>query len=172
MSATLNIGERKAARPEQRGLHPSAADDDALLSAHSALLSADSSSLRRRAWLTLCGLSIVFVVAALWRPPDEPEWVLCPFRALTHYPCPGCGMTRAFCALAHFEFWRAIKFNALSPFLFLAALVAWAWAASTVLRLERLRLFLTRLPRPTPAASKLMLALVFVWWVARLVVGF
>jgi hypothetical protein len=114
----------------------------------------------------------MFVIAALWRPPDEPQWVLCPFRALTHYPCPGCGMTRAFCALAHLEFRRAIKFNALSPFLFLAALVAWAWAAATVLRLERLRLFLTRLPRPSALASKLMLALVFVWWVTRLAVGF
>jgi hypothetical protein len=81
-------------------------------------------------------------------------------------------MTRAFCALAHLEFWRAIKFNALSPFLFLAALGAWAWAAATILRFERLRSFLTRLPRPTPLASRLMLALVFIWWAARLAAGF
>lgn len=172
MSATFKIGERKAARRQQCGHKPSPADDAPLSVHNEVLLSARSASTRRRAWAMLCGLSIVFVVAALWRPPDEPEWVLCPFRALTHYPCPGCGMTRAFCALAHLEFWRAVRFNALSPFLFLAALVAWVWAAATVLRLERLRLFLTRLPRPSPLASKLMLALVFVWWVARLAVGF
>ncbi len=164
MSATLKIFEGKAARPE-RHEHSSSSAEGTPLSLYSA-------EMRRRAWLMLCGLSAVFVIAALWRPPDEPLWVLCPFRALTHYPCPGCGMTRAFCALAHLEFRRAIKFNALSPFLFVAALLAWAWAAATVLRLERLRSFLTHLPRPTPAVSKLMLALVFVWWAARLVYGF
>ncbi|HYO91110.1 MAG TPA: DUF2752 domain-containing protein, partial [Pyrinomonadaceae bacterium] len=104
--------------------------------------------------------------------PDESQWVLCPFRALTHYPCPGCGMTRAFCALAHLEFWRAIKFNALSPLLFLAALVIWARAAATVFRLERLRSLLAHLPRPTPLAAKVALALLMVWWAARLAGGF
>lgn len=117
-------------------------------------------------------LTIMFVIAALWNTPDEQQFVLCPFRALTHLPCPGCGMTRAFCALAHGEFWRAIKLNALSPLLFLVAMVAWARAAATVLRAERCRLFLARLPRPTPRASKVMLALVIVWWVTRLVGGF
>src|SRR5689334_20767214 len=72
-----------------------------------------------RAGGVLLSLTIMFVIAALWNPPDEPQFVLCPFRALTHLPCPGCGMTRAFCALAHGEFWRAIKLNALSPLLFL-----------------------------------------------------
>lgn len=118
----------------------------------------------------LLGLTAMFVIAASWRPPDEARLVLCPFRALTHYPCPGCGMTRAFCALAHLEIWRAIKFNALSPLLFLAALVAWARAAAVVFRVERVRLFFARLPRPTPFAGKLMLALVMVWWAARIVI--
>jgi hypothetical protein len=120
----------------------------------------------------LLGLTVMFLTAALWRPLDEGGIVLCPFRALTHYPCPGCGMTRAFCALAHFEFWRAIKFNALSPLLFLVALVAWASAAATVFRLERWRLFFARLPRPTPFAIRLMLVFVMLWWAARLAVGF
>lgn len=114
----------------------------------------------------------MFIIAALWRPLDEGGLVLCPFRALTHYPCPGCGMTRAFCALAHFEFWRAIKFNALSPLLFLAALGWWAQAAANVFRVERVRSFFARLPRPSPAALKLMLALVMIWWAARLAGGF
>jgi hypothetical protein len=74
--------------------------------------------------------------------------------------------------LAHFEFWRAIKFNALSPFLFLVALILWARAAANVFRIERLRLLLARLPRPTPLAAKLALALVMVWWAARLAGGF
>lgn len=82
-------------------------------------------------------------------------------------------MTRAFCALAQLEFWRAIKFNALSPLLFLCAIGAWVWSAAAVLRIRRLRLFLLRYtPRPTPFAAKLMLALLMVWWAARLYGGF
>ena len=125
-----------------------------------------------RACGVLLSLTTIFVIAALWRPPDEPQLILCPFRALTHLPCPGCGMTRAFCALAHGEFWQAVKFNALSPLLFLAAILAWARAAATIFRAERVRLLLARLPRPTPLASKLMLALVILWWAARLAGGF
>lgn len=113
----------------------------------------------------------MFIIAALWRPLDEGGLVLCPFRALTHYPCPGCGMTRAFCALAHLEIWRAVKFNALSPFLFLAAIGWWARAAANVFRVERVRLFFASLPRPSPVAVRLMLSLVMIWWAARLAVG-
>ena len=119
----------------------------------------------------LLGLTAVFVVAALWNPGDELGVVLCPFRALTHHPCPGCGMTRAFCALMHGELWRAIKLNPFSPLLFLAALVAWARAAATVFRIERLRSTLERLPRPAPYATTMMLALVIAWWAARLAWG-
>lgn len=81
-------------------------------------------------------------------------------------------MTRAFCALSHFEFWRAIKFNALSPLLFLSAIFAWASAAAMLFKMERVRDARARLPRPTPLAIKFMLALVMVWWVARLAGGF
>jgi hypothetical protein len=124
-----------------------------------------------RARVVLLGLTAVFVVAALWNPADELRIVLCPFRALTHYPCPGCGMTRAFCALAHGEFWRAIKLNPFSPLLFLAALVAWARAAAAVFRVERLRSALERLPRPTPFATGAVFTLVMAWWVVRLAWG-
>lgn len=164
MSATLNINGQEAVGSEQQ--------TGRVCAAHGLPPVAHSPSARWRGWLVLSGLTAMFVIAALWRPPDEAGLVLCPFRALTHYPCPGCGMTRAFCALAHFEFWRAIKFNALSPFLFLVALIMWARAAANVFRLERLRSLFARLPRPTPLASRLALALVLAWWAARLAGGF
>lgn len=45
--------------------------------------------------------------------------VFCPFRLLTGISCPGCGMTRAFLALAEFDVSLAIKLNPFSVPLFL-----------------------------------------------------
>jgi hypothetical protein len=130
-----------------------------------------ASAERHLAWTTLIGLSAVFVISMLWRPPDEPTVILCPFRALTGLPCPGCGMTRAFCALGHGDLLRAIHFNALSPLLYLSFIVIWLGAAATVFKFDRVRDAVMRL-RPNMTASMLMLALVLVWWAVRLVYGF
>ena len=119
----------------------------------------------------LLGLSAMFVTSVLWHPPDNPKIDLCLFHALTGYPCPGCGMTRAFCALGHGELRRAIGFNALSPILFLCAIVIWMSAMATVLNLRGACSFFARL-RPGESFSKTVFILVLVWWVARLAGGF
>lgn len=126
--------------------------------------------MRRISGLVLAGLSAMFVVSALWRPSDQPVINLCPFRALTGYPCPGCGMTRAFCALSHGEFLRAVHFNALSPLLYVALIVVWTAALATVFNMPRARQALFRL-RPTASVSVAILAGVLVWWVVRLWYG-
>ena len=49
-----------------------------------------------------------------------PATSLCPFRLLTGFPCPGCGLTHAFCNISHGHFkmaWQANPFG----FLFYAA---------------------------------------------------
>jgi hypothetical protein len=112
----------------------------------------------------------MFIVCVLWHPPDEPRVNLCAFKLLTGRPCPGCGMTRAFCALAHGEIWRAVKFNALSPVLFLGAMVGWARAATKLLKLEAVSATLARL-NPSPQVAKLLLLVVAVWWAVRLATG-
>ena len=50
--------------------------------------------------------------------------VLCPFRFVTHLPCPGCGMTRALLALCQGDLHGAILAHPLSPFM---ALVLGGW---------------------------------------------
>ena len=50
-----------------------------------------------------------------YSPPDNPRLRLCPFLWLTGKPCPLCGLTRAFCALAKGDWQQAIHFHALSP---------------------------------------------------------
>lgn len=124
----------------------------------------------RRALVVLPLASAVFAVSALWRPADLPGLVLCPFRAVTGLPCPGCGMTRAFCALGHGDLSGAFGYNALAPFVFAAALLVWAHALATVLKLDSARAALERL-KPTQRAASFMLAVTLVWWVVRLSAG-
>lgn len=124
----------------------------------------------RRARLVLPLASAVFAVSALWSPGDLPGVVLCPFRAVTGIPCPGCGMTRAFCALGHGDLPGAFGYNALAPFVFAAGLLVWAHALATLLGLGRSRAALERL-KPTPSVAGFMLAVTLVWWVVRLSAG-
>ena len=160
-----DLGTAPAAIP----LHDAFVADDARDA--SRVRGASGASLRlRRARVVLPLTSAVFVVSALWSPSDLPGVVLCPFRALTGLPCPGCGMTRAFCALGHGDLPGAFGYNALAPFVFAAALLLWAHALATVLKLERPRAALERL-KPTQRAAGFMLAVTLAWWVVRLSAG-
>ena len=129
-----------------------------------------ASAAKRRALFVLPLTSAVFAVSAAWRPSELPGVVLCPFRAVTGLPCPGCGMTRAFCSIGHGDLAAAFGYNALGPLVFAAALLVWAHALSTVLKLDTARAALERL-KPTQRAARLMLAAVLAWWVVRLCVG-
>lgn len=83
-----------------------------------------------------------------------PKIPLCPFKALTGLPCPGCGMTHAFLALGRLDFSGAWNANPLAfPLAALAALCAAG-----------------RLPRAlrSAKAANLALAGVLVFWGGRL----
>ena len=60
--------------------------------------------------VTALALSFCFHAGGL------PEVPVCPFYALTGLPCPGCGLTRAFCCISHGELGHAWHLN---PFGFL-----------------------------------------------------
>ena len=49
-----------------------------------------------------------------------PGRSICPFRYITGYPCPGCGMTRAFLSIGQGKPERALHYNPASIALFLA----------------------------------------------------
>lgn len=66
-------------------------------------------------WL---GAVVLFLFFLCFTPPSEPAFRLCPFYWLTGRPCPLCGLTRAFCALAKGHWSQAIHFHALSPLAF------------------------------------------------------
>ncbi len=61
------------------------------------------------------------LVSFFYRSEGLPGLQVCWFRGLTSWPCPGCGLTRAFCAISHGDFAAAWKFN---PFGFVFYAVA------------------------------------------------
>lgn len=83
----------------------------------------------------LAGLGVVAVtVSMVWTThgvEHGPE--LCPFRAMTGLPCPGCGLTRSWVFLGHGDVGAAVGFNAFGPVLFVVMVVATAVAGWTLI---------------------------------------
>ena len=114
-----------------------------------------SPKLKRLGYLTMVAGAVAALVLL--------EAPLCPFAALTHHPCPACGMTRATLALLSLQPARAL---ALHPLVFVAA------PLFGVAALLGAKAFVTdgevRFPRGFarffgPAFVLLMLAMIAVW---------
>jgi len=73
----------------------------------------------------LLGLMVVARVAMHYQLPLPG----CPMRELSGVPCPFCGSTRAFAALAGFDLLAALKLNPLVTLAAMAAGVAWTVSA-------------------------------------------
>ncbi len=96
-------------------------------------------------WAVAAGLVVAGVLLATLRASLESAagaTNLCLFRALTGVPCPGCGLTRAFAALASFDFEAAFAWHPLA--VALAAELAALWAVWGAAGAERVRAFAER----------------------------
>lgn len=121
--------------------------------------------------LGLVFTTAVFVVSYFYAPPDVPTLSVCLFKNSTGLDCPGCGLTRAFCAIAKGHVSKAITFNLTSPFVF--ALFGMWWTRSA--------LFLAGFPKPArfieapfrklPVVMALILLFIAAWLV-KLVLHF
>lgn len=76
----------------------------------------------------------ILVLAALMSPSadvvtifGQPVPMMCSFRRMTGYGCPGCGMTRSMVFMAHAQVLDAFRMNPAGPplFAFLAAQIPW-----------------------------------------------
>jgi hypothetical protein len=66
-------------------------------------------------WALLVGVWIISFIYA--STPLDGE-VLCLFRRVTGWSCPGCGMTRAFCAMSNGDILTAFDFHLAGPFVY------------------------------------------------------
>jgi len=76
------------------------------------------SELASTARLIQVGAFFALVASFIFRPDSLSGVELCAFHALTDLQCPGCGMTRAFCAISHGQFADAWGLNPLSFYLY------------------------------------------------------
>ncbi len=112
------------------------------------------------AWSGLCvrlrGLAVAAPIMAImavaaWLHPDERGMRTheqlhlspCNFLVTTGWPCPTCGMTTSFSALAHGQMALAFRAHPFGPLLAAALMAVWALAMA---ELATGRAFLTRLP--------------------------
>ncbi|TAN37395.1 MAG: DUF2752 domain-containing protein [Verrucomicrobia bacterium] len=126
---------------------------------------ADKSS-RQLPWL-LAGVGGLILLASATLPLSLISRIhLCAFRNLTGYPCPFCGLTRAFLAMAHGDVTGAWHIMPLGVPLFVSTVAIFVWSA--------VALFLRRqLPPALPWRWIMPLGaiLLLVNWIYRLAAG-
>ena len=116
-------------------------------------------------------ITAVFVASVLWHPVDDGGFVICIVRRMTGLPCPGCGLTRSFCAIAKGHVERGFAFHWLGPALFVVAGVYWVRGLAMLAGLRgavaRFDETVTRWRLPYAVIAALL-----VTWVLRLVVDY
>lgn len=79
---------------------------------------------RRRDLVTAGVLGAALVTAFAITPGGARSGpLLCPFRAVTGWPCPLCGATRSWVDLAHGDLQSSFAMNPVGPLLFVGAVV-------------------------------------------------
>lgn len=69
------------------------------------------------------GVGGIVIAALLPAGGIEDGPVLCPFRALTGLPCPGCGLTRSWVYLMHGDIGSSLASNWFGPVLIVAIVI-------------------------------------------------
>jgi hypothetical protein len=106
----------------------------------------------------LAGLGVVYT----FPPAEHSFYPRCPFYAVTHLLCPGCGGTRALYELLHFNLRGALAYNALVTALTPLVVIWFSWGCYQAVRSGRFP------PVPRPRTVAVCLGLVsFLFSVAR-----
>jgi hypothetical protein len=90
------------------------------------------------------------------------------FKNLTGLPCPGCGLTHSFCALAKGKVASAFGFNAMGPAIFILAAGFWLRSVAVMLGKVRPVFAFDRIARSV-LLGKLLLAGLGLYGIGRII---
>jgi hypothetical protein len=82
-------------------------------------------SVKRYELVGFLALTALLGASFVYHPDPDGGLILCVFRSLTGLPCPGCGLTRSFCALAQGDVSAAFRFHILGPMAYVVVVVYW-----------------------------------------------
>jgi hypothetical protein len=102
---------------------------------------------------------------------DDLPLIRCMFLNLTGYPCPFCGLTRSFWAIAHGNWAFALHHAPLACVIYVTTALLFAWHSAALLTGLRIRSSLFCLLK-SRLAVWLMGAMVILNWAYRLISGF
>jgi len=113
--------------------------------------------------IILWGSSLPALLAAsfLYFPHATTGPVLCPMALLLGMPCPGCGITRAFCFATHGHFREAFGFHPLWPLLLAYFAFLWGYQIAEVAKGAPPKL-------PTYRIAAVAIVILLGFWVVRL----
>jgi hypothetical protein len=118
------------------------------------------------------GLVGLAVGLGVWLYPLGRVTIRCPFKMITGWPCPTCGMTRSAIQLKQFDVAGALATNPLVGLFALFAIVfcVYAWIA-VLFRTRRVRIRTTRRWEPTLIRVLVVVAFLLNWayliWAGR-----
>lgn len=83
-------------------------------------------SIQNLSWRPIgwCALVAVWIMSFVYTATPLSGHVLCLFKRITTWPCPGCGLTRSFVAMSSADIPGAFAFHLAGPFLYVAMLLA------------------------------------------------
>lgn len=88
---------------------------------------------------------------------------LCPLKAVSGWPCPGCGLTRGLVFFAHGEWSQALRFHPLSPLFYFGL---WLVLVLGLVALAAPRMNLSQ--RSVVIVSSTVAGLLLITWVVRI----
>lgn len=122
----------------------------------------------RKAWPVIgwsSSLPALLAASFFYYPYAFTGPVLCPMALVLGLPCPGCGLTRAFCLMTHGQFAEALRYHALAPAML--GYLAFLWVYKII---ESVRGAPPRLPTSRIGAAAGLVVAGF--WVVRLAAFF
>lgn len=94
--------------------------------------------MNRTAWAWVFGISLAGLAFGLFWPRDAAVGIRCVFLNVSGWPCPFCGITRAYLAAGHGAWAEAFRQSPVGALLFPMVAITVVWSGFCVVR-ERAR---------------------------------